>query len=149
MAIAKLLDSLWAAMEGKQGSQTRATFDRTQKRLGPCPDIPNCVSTQAPVDDAEHYIEPISYTGTVANARHHLLTVIHQMPLTTLITDEPDYLYFEFRTPLMRFVDDVEFYFDDEAHLIHFRSASRLGKGDMGTNRKRMEAIRQNFGKGR
>ncbi len=149
MAIAALLDNLWASMERKQGIQSRATFDRTQKRLGPCPDTPNCVSTQAPVGDAEHYIEPISYTGTLANARHHLLTVVNSMPLSTLITEAPDYLYVEFRTPLMRFVDDVEFYFDDEAHLIHFRSASRLGKGDLGANRKRMEAIRQSFGKSR
>jgi uncharacterized protein (DUF1499 family) len=35
----------------------------------------------------------------------------------------------------------VEFYVDEAAGLIHFRSASRLGEGDMGVNRQRMEML--------
>jgi uncharacterized protein (DUF1499 family) len=46
---------------------------------------------------------------------------------------------------IFRFVDDVEFYIDERANLIHFRSASRLGYSDMGVNRKRMETIRASF----
>nr|MBP7592461.1 DUF1499 domain-containing protein [Chloroflexota bacterium] len=46
---------------------------------------------------------------------------------------------------VMQFIDDVEFYFDDTEGLIHFRSASRLGYGDGGTNRKRMEETRQMY----
>jgi len=46
----------------------------------------------------------------------------------------------------MRFVDDVEFYFDEKEKMVHIRSASRLGKGDMGVNRKRMELIRKELG---
>jgi len=147
MAVANFLDNFWASLERGKGGKVRATFDRAQKRFAPCPASPNCVSTQAPVGDAEHYIEPIAYTGSLANARHHLLTVIGSMPLMTLVVDEPDYLHVEFRTRLMRFVDDVEFYLDDAAHLIHFRSASRMGHSDVGVNRKRMEEIRQGFGK--
>lgn len=41
----------------------------------------------------------------------------------------------------MRFIDDVEFYVDDAQHLIHYRSASRLGRKDFGANGKRMEQI--------
>jgi uncharacterized protein (DUF1499 family) len=44
---------------------------------------------------------------------------------------------------LLRFVDDVEFLFDDEAKTIHFRSASRTGRSDFGVNRRRMEDIRK------
>jgi uncharacterized protein (DUF1499 family) len=36
----------------------------------------------------------------------------------------------------------VEFHFDDQAQLIHVRSASRVGYSDMGVNRRRIEAIR-------
>jgi len=43
----------------------------------------------------------------------------------------------------MGFVDDVEFHKDDINQVIHVRSASRLGKSDLGVNRKRVEEIRQ------
>ncbi len=46
----------------------------------------------------------------------------------------------EFKSQLMGYVDDVEFYFDGKA--IQVRSASRLGKSDLGVNRKRIEDIR-------
>ena len=56
--------------------------------------------------------------------------------------EEEAYLHYEFTSRLLRFVDDVEFVFDDESKTIHFRSASRIGYGDYGVNRDRMEAIR-------
>jgi uncharacterized protein (DUF1499 family) len=42
----------------------------------------------------------------------------------------------------MGYVDDVEFYLDEGANVIHVRSASRLGKSDLGVNRQRVEEIR-------
>jgi uncharacterized protein (DUF1499 family) len=42
----------------------------------------------------------------------------------------------------MRFVDDVEIFFDEKAGLLHVRSASRLGRRDFGVNRARVEALR-------
>ena len=112
-------------------------------RLAPCPESPNCVSTYA--TDAEHGIEAIVYAGETAVAQKKLLTLIQAMPHSTLITNQPGYIHAEFRSPTMGFIDDVEFYFDEEAGLIHFRSASRLGHGDMGVNRKRMEEIRNAY----
>ena len=67
------------------------------------------------------------------------------MKRAKIITDEGDYLYAEFTSLIFRFVDDVEFSFDDGNKLIHFRSASRLGYSDLGANRKRMEEIRKGF----
>ncbi|MFP3434908.1 DUF1499 domain-containing protein, partial [Paraburkholderia sp. SIMBA_061] len=52
-------------------------------------------------------------------------------------------LYAEFKSKLMGFVDDVEFHKDDVNQVINVRSASRLGKSDLGVNRKRVEEIRQ------
>ena len=54
----------------------------------------------------------------------------------------PDYLYVQFTTRWLRFVDDVEFYAPADANLIHVRSASRVGRKDFGVNRARIEAIR-------
>lgn len=112
-------------------------------RLLPCPDKPNCVCTQ---DTAErHRIEPLRYAGTQAQARERLLEVIGKMERATLVTSEAGYLHVEFRSAFFRFVDDVEFLFDDNAKLIHFRSASRSGSYDFKVNRNRMEDIRKRF----
>jgi creatinine amidohydrolase len=59
-----------------------------------------------------------------------------------VITEEPGYLYAEFETRWLRFVDDVEFLLDAPAGVIHVRSASRLGRKDLGVNRKRIEELR-------
>ncbi len=111
--------------------------------LAPCPESPTCVSTQS--DDEEHGMQTLSYVGSAADARQRLLDIIAEMPRTRLIEATPTYIYAEFRTPTFRFVDDVEFYIDEEANVIHFRSASRLGYSDMGLNRRRMEEITRVF----
>lgn len=56
--------------------------------------------------------------------------------------EDETYLHYECTSLLLRFVDDVEFLFDEPGKIIHFRSASRVGYGDLGVNRRRMEDIR-------
>jgi uncharacterized protein (DUF1499 family) len=67
-------------------------------------------------------------------------SAVASFPRTRVIKQEQDYLYAEFRTPLMRYVDDVELYFDGQ--VLQVRSCSRLGRRDFGVNRKRVEALR-------
>ena len=112
-------------------------------RLAPCPDKPNCVSSLS--EDAEHRESPIDYTGSQEAARQLLLKVINSMPRTKVITATEDYLHVEFRSAIFRFVDDVEFLFDDAHKVINFRSASRMGYSDLGVNRKRMQEIKARF----
>lgn len=114
-----------------------------QNKLAPCPDSPNCVSTYA--TDNVHSIHPIPFSGSLSEAKQKLIGVIKALPRTKITTDSGTYLRTEFTSFTWRFVDDVEFVFDDSAKVIRFRSASRLGSGDMGVNRKRMETIRANF----
>jgi len=64
------------------------------------------------------------------------------LPRTKLVEEDESYLHYEFTSLLLRFVDDVEFLFEDESKTIHFRSASRIGYGDIGVNRSRMEQVR-------
>ena len=106
-------------------------------RLAPCKRSPNCVSSQADPADREHYIAPIRIRG---NAMAAVRAAVQAMPRTKIIREAPDYLHAEFRTRLMRYVDDVEFWYDGA--LIQVRSASRLGRRDFGVNRKRVEALR-------
>ncbi len=112
-------------------------------RLAPCPDSPNCVSTQ--ISDELHGIDPITYEGETADAHAAILAILQADPQFTIITNTPTYIHAEARSDLWRFIDDVEFRFDETERLIHFRSASRLGYGDAGANRQRMEKIRAAF----
>jgi uncharacterized protein (DUF1499 family) len=110
------------------------------KHLDPCPSSPNCVSTQA--QDAQHAITPLRYQRSTEEAKAALKTAVLALSRTQLVEEDASYLHFEFTSLLLRFVDDVEFLFDDQSKTIHFRSASRIGYGDFGVNRRRMEDIR-------
>jgi uncharacterized protein (DUF1499 family) len=111
-------------------------------RLARPKSTPNCVSSQADAADAEHYIAPIPFKGDVPAAMSAVRKAVEGMTDATVIRQDGGYLYAEYRTKLMRFVDDVEFFYDDKAGLIHVRSASRLGRRDFGVNRARVEALR-------
>jgi uncharacterized protein (DUF1499 family) len=110
-------------------------------RLAPCPNTPNCVCTH----DAAHRIEPLRFVGSAEEAMKRLRGVLAAWPRTRVVTAADGYLHAECRSRLFRFVDDVEFLLDPQAHVIHFRSASRAGRSDLGVNRRRMEGLRRAF----
>lgn len=118
-----------------------ANLGITDGKLAVCPGSPNCVSSQAPETDTEHWIAPLTYRSSPSEAMTTLKSVIQGMERTEIVTEGDNYLYVEFTTPLMGFVDDVEFYVEPNG-VIQVRSASRLGQSDLGLNRKRVEAIR-------
>ena len=107
-----------------------------------CPQTPNCVSSQVDNTDS-HFIEPYRYKKDLTTAFQELKTVVENQKRTKIISFTENYINAEFTSFLMGYVDDVEFYFDDTAKLVHVRSASRLGKSDLGVNRKRIESIRE------
>jgi uncharacterized protein (DUF1499 family) len=109
-------------------------------KLAPCPSTPNCVSSQS--SDREHAVEPLSFTGTSTEAHAGITKIILSMKRSRIITDTDSYIHAEFTSAVFRFVDDVEFQFDEGAKVIHVRSAARLGNSDLGVNRKRVENIR-------
>jgi len=112
-------------------------------RLAPPKRTPNNVSSQTNKNtDPQHYIEPLHYTGDARQAWAALRRVVDAMPRVKIVKSEPNYLYAEFTSKLMGFVDDTEFYLDEKAGVIQVRSASRLGRGDYGVNRARIEYIR-------
>ena len=110
-------------------------------KLSECPDSPNCVSSQTVKKD--HAVDPLSYKGSYSEAKQALLSIISSLPRTKIIDDNDRYVHVTFTSHLMRFVDDVEFLFDDTNKQIHVRSASRVGYSDMGVNRKRVEDLRK------
>lgn len=112
-------------------------------RLAPCPDDPNCVSSQA--SDEAHRIAPLAFAGDPAAAMTALAAVVRTMPRATIVTTRPGYLHVEFASATMGFVDDAEFVLDADAKRINVRSAARLGSRDFGVNRERIDAIRSSF----
>lgn len=121
-----------------------ANLGEKNGRLADCPSSPNCVSSQA--EDEQHRMPPIPYEGTSEEALQRLKSAIAAtLPRTKIVTEKDDYLHVEATSRIFRFVDDVEFYLDDQEKLIHFRSAARSGYSDFGVNRSRMEKIRDAF----
>ena len=115
----------------------------TDGQLAPCKRTPNCVSSQADADkDAGHYIAPVRITGSARGVWAALKSLLQSMPRVNIVADRENYLYAEFASRTMGFVDDVEFLLDEKAGVIHVRSASRLGIRDFGVNRDRVETIR-------
>lgn len=112
-------------------------------QIAPCPSSPNCVSTVS--EDDDHAIAPIVFEGSAEEAKAQLLAIVRDMPRTRIAEDDGYYVHAEFRSRVFRFVDDVEFLLDDATGHIYFRSASRVGRSDLGVNRRRMEAIRDAF----
>jgi len=111
--------------------------------LKPCPSSPNCVSSLA--DDAPHRVQPLSWTGDLAQAKARLRQAVLAAGDATFVEEGETYWHIEFRSRWFRFVDDVEFLFDRERRLIHVRAASRVGYSDFGVNRRRVEGIRSRF----
>ena len=114
-------------------------------RLKACPSSPNCVCSYEPESDKEHAIAPFSYSGAPKEAIERLKQIIEGMERSKINEVTDNYLYAEFSSKLMGFVDDVEFYAPPGESVIHTRSAARLGKSDLDANRKRTEEIRDKF----
>ena len=87
-------------------------------------------------------IAPLPLKGDAPATLAKIKAVVEGMDGARVIKSEPGYLYAQFTSKLMKFVDDVEFWFDPAANVIQVRSASRVGRGDMGVNRERIEAVR-------
>jgi uncharacterized protein (DUF1499 family) len=115
----------------------------TPRALAPCPETPNCVSSQS--SDREHFVEPLRYSGSAVQAWQRLKTALGTEPRITIIEDSDSYLHAEARSLMFRFVDDVEFLAEPDQGVIEIRSASRVGYSDFGVNRRRVERIRKAF----
>ena len=109
----------------------------------PCPVKHVCVSTQSAPDDDKHFIEPLTYEGTIEEAKERIIKVINSLKRTEILQETENYLHILVTTALLRFKDDVEFYFDDSNKIIHFRSQSRIGGYDWNTNMNRMKKIKK------
>lgn len=112
-------------------------------RLAPCPASPNCVSSQA--GDAQHHVDPIAASGSQDVVMVDLANAIESMFGGKVVMLDGPYLRAEFTSRVMRFVDDLECYYDEDRGVLEVRSASRIGHSDFNANRKRVEELRETF----
>lgn len=105
--------------------------------LAPCPATPNCVAS-----DGSGY-EPLAPLPLPDGGYDAVLEALESLPRTTVVTREPPYAHAESRTAIVGYVDDLEVVVDEEAGVVHVRSASRLGSGDLGVNAARVEQLRE------
>lgn len=110
-------------------------------RLRPCPNSPNCLSSET---SGPAYIAPITYTSTTALAWQNLKKTIEDTE-GAIVDSQPGYLRAVYTSQVLRFEDDLEFRLDEAAKLFQVRSASRNGYWDMGVNKRRVEQFRRLF----
>ena len=113
------------------------------QHVPPCPDSPNCVSSEHHRSD--RVVEPLSFSGEAEAAMDRLESLIVELPGAHIETREPLSLHATIRSKVLRFVDDLHVVADSETARIHWRSASRTGYWDLGVNKKRLETLRERF----
>ncbi|MFV2058019.1 MAG: DUF1499 domain-containing protein [Thiohalomonadales bacterium] len=112
--------------------------------LTKCPAKPLCVCSEHS-DDVSHYIDPIPLpTKTTFDALTLVKVILVDMG-GTLQSESENYLAFSFSSRIFGFVDDIEIRLDPTQRLIHLRSASRIGRSDLGVNRSRIELFKQKW----
>jgi uncharacterized protein (DUF1499 family) len=109
-------------------------------KLAACPPTPNCVSSEAvdPEQRVDGFV--LASLGPSWNA---VRDAVAAMPRTHLVHFSADYLHAEVSSAALRFVDDLELRLSSDGAAIAVRSASRMGRSDLGVNRARVEQLRE------
>ena len=111
------------------------------KALKPCDSKPRCVCSFEN-SDSDHYISPLSYSIPENELREIIKKVLSEQKRFRILAEKDSYFRVEATTLIFRFKDDLELLIDDDNKMLHFRSSSRIGYNDMGTNRRRVENVK-------
>ena len=114
--------------------------------LSRCSEKPNCVCSEY-IDDVDHYIEPIRNIQNIEIDDISKVVSIIQGMNGVLQSSKDNYIAATFTSSIFGFVDDLEIRTDPIQGIMHFRSASRVGYGDGGVNRKRVELLKKLYRK--
>ena len=98
-------------------------------QLTPCPSPLKCYFIS--VDLEKHPPSP--------TLLQQLQQSVESMPGSRIININDNYLYATYTTRLMGYTDDLECLIN--ANTLHCRSASRVGRSDLGANKKRVKQL--------
>ncbi len=107
--------------------------------LAPLPSSPNAVSSQTNMEDKK--VAPFPFKKTLEETKIAIKKALQAYGGIDIVKEQSNYIHAVSTTPLLHFNDDLEFYFDENARCVQFRSASRTGYSDMGLNKKRYEHL--------
>ena len=114
-------------------------------QLSKCPDTKNCCNTEFK-EQSSHYVPAIKIVNKTKVPISILKTIIQNMNGEIKI-EKDNYLSAIFSSSIFGFIDDLEIRIDRENNLIHLRSASRVGRSDLGVNKKRILLIKKQYKK--
>lgn len=127
-------------------SKNQTTLSLVNDQLKSCPKTPNCISSQHP-NDTQHYITPIQLKDSVLiNYTKVAKSIITKMN-GEISKESSNYIAAIFTSDIFGFIDDFEILIDEEKNVMHLRSASRVGRSDLGINRKRVDLFKLEFSK--
>tara|TARA_B100000212_G_scaffold294982_1_gene237888 strand:- start:175 stop:564 length:390 start_codon:yes stop_codon:yes gene_type:complete len=96
--------------------------------LKPCIQVSHCVREELNVESLDSPYEKVK-------------SIVADIPRIKIVETNGDYLHAEVTSRIMKYIDDLEISFSPETNIITLRSESRVGDGDFGVNRKRVELI--------
>lgn len=115
-------------------------------KLLPCGTRQNCVCSEYNSAAQQlNQVPPLDANGLNLSEIQNVLMELLKQSQGDILEQSPVYMRVAFSTPLLKFVDDVEFRIDMETATVQVRSASRVGHSDFGTNGKRIENLRHHF----
>lgn len=138
--------TLGAGQVGLLGGKPPSRLGVQDGRLAPPRPTPNNVHSQASAwgpEFAHTHINPLPAQADGSATLARLRGLLEATPGAQVVESTADYLYVQYTTPWLKFVDDAEFWFDPATRQVQVRSASRLGRSDLGVNRARIEDLRQ------
>ena len=136
MRITLLIIALLIALFIWNNFVTPKTTGLVNGKLHPCPKSPNCVNCQQ--SDSKHYIAPLPLIP--GKSFDFIEGFFKQNYNAITLVKTPTYMHLVAITKICRFRDDVEFLIENNEICV--RSASRVGYGDGGVNRARIESLR-------
>ena len=96
--------------------------------LKPCIQVSHCVREELNVEKIDSPYEKV-------------ISIVQNSPRTKIVESDGDYLHAEVTSRIMKYVDDLEISFSPEKNNLLIRSESRVGDGDFGVNRKRVDLL--------
>ncbi len=112
--------------------------------LAPCPATKNCVCSEYPNDQA-HFIKAIDLSKKAQITDLSLAAAIVTKMEGKIVVQKKEYLSATFKSRVFGFIDDFELRLDRLNKKLHLRSASRVGRSDLGKNKSRAEQFKKEF----
>ncbi len=111
-----------------------------------CGNKPNCVSSFD--DRKEFFFPPIEKVeGPWDQVKAKIEKTITSFASAKVESTKENYLHIIVTTKLMRFKDDLYFWWDPETEKLSMKSESRVGYSDLGANKKRLKTFIQEWTK--